>query len=148
MRRTLLAATAILLLRATPSWAVLGEPVSSVVSDQQRLHGELHSTQAQGFSVHEITTVDGTVVRQYTSPAGLVFGVSWRGPFVPDLAQLLGSYFEDFSRAVRSAVRRRGPLAVRTGRLVVETGGHMRDLNGLVYLRDALPPTVSEQALR
>ncbi len=143
-----LAVLAIVLLRAAPSWAVLGEPLGSVVDDQKRLHGELRSAGAEGYSVHEITGADGTVVRQYASPAGLVFGVAWHGPFVPDLARLLGSHFQDYRQAVRSSVRRRGPLAVRTDRLVVETGGHVRAFRGRVYLPSAVPAAVSEAVVR
>lgn len=143
-----LAVLAIVLSRAAPSWAVLGEPLGSVVEDQQRLHGELRSAGGEGYSVHEITGADGTVVRQYASPSGLVFGVAWHGPFVPDLARLLGSHFADYRQAVRSSVRRRGPLAVRTDRLVVETGGHMRAFRGRVYLPGAVPAAVSEAVVR
>ena len=145
--RTPLAAVSIVML-ATPSWAVLGEKAESVASDQQRLHGELRSTVGEGLAVHEITAADGTTVREYASPAGVVFGVSWRGPVVPDLAQLLGSYFPEFQQAAQSPVRRHGPLAVRTGRLVVEMGGHMRAFRGRAYLPGALPDQVSESVVR
>lgn len=150
--RALLLAAAILFVPAKPSWAVLGESVGSLDGDRQRLHGELRSSAGDGFSVHEITAAGGTVVRQYASPSGVVFGVSWRGPFVPDLAPLLGSYFPDFQQAVRSAAgaaaRRRGPLAGRTDRLVVETGGHVRSLHGRAYLPGALPSAVSERVVQ
>ena len=67
---------------ACPAWAVLGQGVASVASDQQRLKGQLRSAAAEGFSVHEITAADGSLVREYVSPAGEVFGVAWRGPAV------------------------------------------------------------------
>ena len=137
-----------LLLPAVPSWAVLGESVGSLASDRQRMHGEIRSSAGEGFSVYEITGRDGTVVRQYASRSGRVFAVSWRGPFVPDLAQLLGSYFPDFQQAARSAVRRRGPLVARTSRLVVETGGHVRDFHGRAYIPGELPPGVPEGVVR
>ncbi len=150
--RALLLVVTILFVPTAPSWAVLGESLGSLASDQQRLNGELRSSAREGFSVHEITAAGGTVVRQYASPSGVVFGVSWHGPYVPDLAQLLGSYFPDFQQAVRSAAgptaRRRGPLAVRTDRLVVETGGHVRSLHGRVYLPAALPTAVSERVVQ
>jgi hypothetical protein len=145
--RTLLAAVSLLLL-AEPSWAVLGERVDSLAADRQRLHGEMRSSAGEGFSVYEITAADGTVVRQYASTSGRVFAVSWRGPFVPDLAQLLGSYFPDFQQAAHSAVRRRGPLVARTSRLVVATGGHMRAFHGLAYIAGELPPAVPEGVVR
>jgi uncharacterized protein DUF2844 len=146
--RTPLAVASISLLLSAPCWAVLGESEESVASDREHLHGELRSTVQDRFVVHEIGTADGTTVREYTSPAGVVFAVSWQGPFVPDMAQLLGSYFPEFREAGRSPVRRRRPLAVRTEHLVVEMGGHMRAFYGRVYLPGALPEGVSESDVR
>ncbi len=122
--------------------------MSSLASDQQRLHGELRSSAREGFSLHEITAADGTVVRQYASPSGVIFGVSWSGPFVPDLSQLLGPYFQEYRQAAQSAVRRHGPLFVRTNRLVVEAGGHMRSFHGRAYVPGLVPATVSAEAVR
>jgi len=146
--RTLLLVVSMLLVSATRSWAVLGESLDSLVADQQRLHGEVRSTAGDGFSVHEIASENGTVVRQYAAPSGVVFGVSWQGPFVPDLSHLLGAYFGEYQRAVRSPVRRRAPLALRTDGLVVETGGHVRAFHGRVYVPELVPPAVSEQVVR
>ncbi len=138
----------IVVLLAAPSWAALGESVDSVAADQQRLRGELSSTVGDGFSIHEIRATDGTVVREYSSPEGQVFAVSWRGPVVPDLAHLLGAHFAEFQRAVQSRVRRHGPLVVRTGQLVVEMGGHMRAFRGRAYLPQAVPAAVSAAVVR
>jgi hypothetical protein len=146
--RATLAVASVCLALATPSWAVLGERAESVVSDQQRLHGELRSQPGEGYSVHEIRAADGTNVREYASPDGVVFGVSWRGPFVPDLARLLGSSFPEFQAAGRFAVRPRRPVRVRTDGLVVELGGHVRAFHGRAYLPRELPEGVSEAAVQ
>ena len=146
--RTPLAVASLLLLLSTPCWAVLGEPEETVASDREHLNGELRSTLAERFAVHEITTTDGTTVREYASPAGMVFAVSWQGPFVPDMARLLGSYFQEFQEAGRSRARARRPLAARTAHLVVEMGGHMRAFQGRVYLPGALPEGVTESDVR
>ncbi len=138
----------VLVLLASPSWAALGESVDSVAADQQRLRGELRSTAGDGFSIQEIRSADGTVVREYASPEGQVFAVSWSGPVVPDLAHLLGSHFAAFHQALQSRVRRHGPLVVRTGNLVVEMGGHMRAFRGRAYLPEALPAAVSAAVVR
>jgi uncharacterized protein DUF2844 len=146
--RTPLAVASICLLSAAPCWAVLGEPEETVASDREHLRGDLRSTAGDRFSVHEISTADGTTVREYASPEGLVFGVSWQGPFVPDLAQLLGTYFTEFQEAGRSPVRQRRPLGVRTAHLAIEMGGHMRAFHGRVYLPGAVPGGVSESDVR
>ncbi|HXY41973.1 MAG TPA: DUF2844 domain-containing protein [Vicinamibacteria bacterium] len=146
--RALLLVLAIVLLGAARSWAVLGQSLDSLAADQQRLHGEVRSTARDGFSVHEIASADGTLVRQYAAPSGVVFGVAWQGPFVPALSPLLGSYFAEYQRAVQSPVRRRAPLALRTDHLVIETGGHMRGFHGRVFVPGLVPAAVSEGVVR
>lgn len=146
--RTLVLAASFFVLSSTPSWAVLGQSAASVASDQQHLGGERRSVAADTFSVEEIRSAAGTVVREYVTPAGQVFAVSWRGPTRPDLRQLLGEHYAAFERASRSAPRGRRPLIVRTGQLVVETGGHVRDLRGRAYLPALLPEGVSQASVR
>jgi hypothetical protein len=146
--RTLVLASSIVLLSGTPSWAVLGQSAASVASDQRHLGGERRSIAADAFSVEEIHSAAGTVVREYVAPAGQVFALSWRGPVRPDLRQLLGEHFAAFERASRSTARVRGPLVVRTGPLVVEMGGHVRDFHGRAYLPALLPDGVSQAAVR
>ncbi len=139
---------AMLLLSAGPSWAVLGEPVASLATDSERLSAELRTTAANGYSVYELTAPSGTTVRQFASPEGIVFGVAWSGPFAPELAPLLGSYFEAYRQAVQTPVRHHGPLFVRTDRLVIATGGHMRALHGSVCATALLPASLTAGVVR
>jgi hypothetical protein len=135
-------------LAAPRAWATLGQPVESVAADQRFLRGEVRSTVGPDLRVDEITAPDGTSVREYVSPAGLVFAVAWSGPQTPDLARLLGSYFDEFQAATRSAVRRHHPIQVRSAHLVIESGGHVRALRGRVYLPHLMPESVSPAVLR
>jgi hypothetical protein len=132
----------------SPAFAVLGQTLESVGSDQAKMRGEVRSLAGDGFSVQEITAPDGTVVREYVAPSGLVFAVSWQGMTRPDLAQLLGSYFQEFRESSRTDGRRRRPLVVRTSRLVVEMGGHVRAFRGRAYLPDFVPGAVAAEAIR
>jgi Protein of unknown function (DUF2844) len=143
----MLAAVLLSLLFAVPTWAVLGEREQSVIADQQRLRGELRSVAGQGYTVHEISAPDGMVVKEYVSSGGVVFGVSWRGRTMPDLQNLLGSYFPEFQQAAESAPRRRA-LAVRTDRLVVESSGHMRAFRGRAYVPSLLPSGVTDEVVQ
>src|SRR5689334_12846026 len=102
------------LLGAAPGWAVLGQRGDSVTADGERLAGAVRATAAAGFSVQEIEAADGAVVREYLSPGGEVFAVSWRGPTNPDLVRLLGDYYPELQRATRAPGRRHGSLVVRT----------------------------------
>jgi hypothetical protein len=146
--KTILAVWLGLILGTTPAWAVLGEHEGSVTSDQRYLRGEIRAIARDGYSLQQITAKDGAVVNEYVSPAGLVFGISWQGPTMPNLQQLLGSYFAQFQQAPRSRARRRGPLVVRTDRLVLESGGHMRSFHGRAYVPGLLPYNISAEVVR
>ncbi len=136
------------LLLAVPAFCVLGEDVSSVASDQVHLKAAVRVFVTTSYSVHEMRTPTGTTVRQFASPAGTVFAVTWRG-HSPDLQQLLGQYFQEYVAAANSqhALRGRG-VYIDTGDLVVETGGHMRYAVGRAYLRSRLPQGVDANALQ
>ena len=98
--------------------------------------------------MHEITTPYGTVVREYVSPDGKVFGVAWRGPFLPNFQQLLGDSYGTFAQAAqeaRSAQPRRSrnaPLTVEQPDLVMHSAGHMRAYVGHAYIPGMIPQGV------
>jgi Protein of unknown function (DUF2844) len=132
-----------------PATAALGDTVASVQADQVSLKGQLRVRSEPGYSVQEITAANRAVVREYLSPGGVVFAVSWSGPDMPNLRQTLGSYFAQLQVAVRSqrsAHLHRGGhnhLEVRTPTLVVRAAGHMRQYFGIAYVPSLLPPNVS-----
>lgn len=137
-----------MLLGATPGWAVLGEYENSVTSDQQVMRGQLRTVAGQGYSLHQITAAGGAVVKEYVSPAGRVFGISWQGPAMPNLQQLLGSYFSEFQQAARRQARRRGPVVLRTDKVVIVSAGHMRAFQGSAYVPSLLPENVTAEVVR
>ena len=137
-----------LLLEGPPAWAVLGQPVASVQSDRAHLRGELRSVNRQGYSVQQITAPDGTIVKEYVSAAGMVFGVSWQGPAMPNLSQLLGSYFPEFQKAAPAASRMHRAVAVTAKDLVVESGGHLRAFRGRAYAPGLLPNNLSPAVIQ
>jgi len=131
---------------AFPAFAALGGSVDSVQNDQVQLKANLKVRSAEACTIHELTTPTGTVVREYVSAAGQVFGVSWQGPFVPDMRQLLGNYFEQYSRAARVQREHRVgrlPLNIQESGLVVQTAGHMRAYSGRAFDPALLPSGVS-----
>lgn len=138
------------LLESAPACAALGEPAESVARDGQKLKAQVRATAATGFTVHEMTLDSGTVVREYVGPDQRVFAVSWSGPQMPDVRQLLGSYYG----ALQAAPRPAGPRAtqrhldVRTGDLVVQSSGHMRAWSGRAYVASMLPQGVPLDQIR
>lgn len=140
------AAAIILAAACMPADASLGEDASSVPADQALLHATLEVTSAAKFTVHRLLLPSGVSVREYVSPAGMVFAVSWQGPSIPDLQQLLGRYFDAYNQAVRAASAGGARAAQQSG-LVVETGGHMRALFGRVYVPLMLPRGVAAEEI-
>jgi hypothetical protein len=130
----------------SPALASLGGDVTTVQADQTRMKGTLRNTPTNAYTMHEIKAPTGTVVREYVSPAGKIFAIVWQGPFLPDLRQLLGSYFEQFSQSAQNLKskrpRIRGPLMIREPGLVVQTGGHMRAYFGKAYIPELVPQGV------
>jgi hypothetical protein len=140
-----------LLLTVQSALAALGGDAASVQVDQARMRATVKSITAHGYTVHELTTPTGVVIRQYTSSSGRVFGVSWRGPFMPNLPDLLGSHFQRFSfasRAVRSKAATRYRLSITDHDLVLESAGHMRDYSGRAYDPTLLPQGVDAHEVR
>jgi hypothetical protein len=106
----------------------------------QSLHQQPPGASKPSYTVEQISMPDGELVKEYLSEDGTVFGVSWRGPRPPDLSQLLGTYFSEYQKAAASSQGGRNHLVARSGDLVLESGGHMRDLRGRAYLQSLLPP--------
>jgi hypothetical protein len=146
MMRTLHALLTLLL--AAPAWAALGEHVDSVARDTERLRGEVQASAREGYAVHQITAAGGTLVREYVTRSGFVFGVAWEGPSMPDLAALLGSHYAAFRQAVIASGRRRAPVVLSTGDLVVESSGHMRAFRGRAYVPGLVPPELAAAVVR
>jgi hypothetical protein len=135
---------------ALPGWAALGGSAESVVTDQVKFQAKRKMMTTAEYTVHEISRDDGGVIREYVTPAGEVFGVSWSGPTLPDLTQLLGSYraeFRDTLLAQPKSFSRR-PVAVHNTDLVVETGGHIRAFQGRAYVNSLLPAGVSPETIK
>jgi hypothetical protein len=142
-------------------WAALGDNAASVLSDQSRMKGALHSVDNRSYVLHEITLTSGGKIREYVSPAGAVFAVAWDGQFPPNLQQLLGPYYQQAKTARQaqadqaaqssgqpSARTRRGPVALQTPGLVMYESGHMRSFHGLAYIPQLIPQGVQLSDIR
>ena len=130
-----------------PVSASLGGDESSVAADHAALAGRMKVSRVQRYAVHEIAAPSGTVVREFVSPAGKVVAVSWNGPTMPDLRQVLGPYFDTYVAAVQQR-KARGPVNVVLPGLVVHSGGRMRAFSGKAYLPDAVPAGVQSEEIR
>lgn len=137
------AAFAVLMLVATSrAEATLGATEASVQVDQSQMEATRRVTPSERLTVHELKTA-GATVREFVSPAGMVFGVAWQGRAMPDLRQLLGTYFDQYVAAAASRHTRRAPVLIELPGLVVHSSGHMRAFVGQAYLPQSLPAGVS-----
>ena len=139
-----------LVLAASPfasALAGLGGAASSVEADRVSLKGMLRVTSAATFSVHEITTAGGLTVHEYLSPGGKVFAVSWRGPGIPDLSQMLGTYYGEFARAASAPHYDHHHLSVRTANVMVQSSGHTRSFFGRAWVPSLLPEDFSVEQI-
>ena len=130
------------------AWATLGENVSSVQADQTRMNATLRSDAAAKYTVFELQTPSGTVVREYVSPANTVFAVAWEGPSLPDLRQLLGTYFSQYVDSANTQGRGTGPRVIQQPGLVVYAGGRMGGFTGRAYVPPSVPEGVSVEEIR
>lgn len=132
-------------------FAALGENVASVQSDQVHMQASLKTIQAATHVVHELRSPNGSVVREYVSPAGTVFAVAWQGPWLPDMRRLLGSHFDEYERAMQAQnggrVGRR-PIRVELPGLVVQTTGHPRAFAGHAFVPEMMPQGVKAEDIR
>ncbi|GAC1453885.1 MAG: hypothetical protein PVSMB6_08900 [Steroidobacteraceae bacterium] len=140
-------ALALTALATAPAFGALGGDVATVESDRARLQGVTRVTAVAGVTVHEIQTPAGLLVREYAT-AGKVFAVSWRGPGIPDLNQLLGTYSAAFQQASPAAAHNRHHLAAQTPEVVVESHGQLRTFFGRAWAPALLPTNFDTAAIK
>jgi len=131
------------------SWAALGQapsagavPVSPSLATGAKAQATGRNVGVSQFTVNQTQLESGTTVVEYATPAGRVFAVSWRGPVLPDLSVLMGSYFNTFkleTDKARLAGRRGSPVKVERDGLIVSSNGRMRDFFGYAYAPDLIP---------
>ncbi len=147
MQKPLIVLTA-LFASALTGFAALGGSEQSVTSDQVKLKASRRIVPEHGYRVHEISRDDGTLIKEYVSLDGKVFGVSWKGPTLPNLSQLLGSSFAEFQNSVHPRAGRRKAAVVHNSDLVVESTGRTRAFQGRAYLNSMLPDGVSQEVVQ
>jgi hypothetical protein len=163
-RASAIASLTLSLLAVSPAYAVLGGPpmtppagatVNNAVSHAAVSGGASGASaagaSASSYTVRTTTLAVGTVVNEYVGADGVVFGIAWQGPRIPDLPVLLGSYFPQYVQGIQNQRANgggRGPVSVAGSALVVRSGGHMGAFAGQAYLPQSLPAGVSPNDIR
>jgi Protein of unknown function (DUF2844) len=126
-------------LATAPAWAALGGDVASVQADGVSMKAAVRVTAASTYSIHELPSTSGTSVKEFVGADGKVFALSWQGPFMPDLRQLLGEYFPQYSAAAAATPGSHRSLRVNQPGLVVQSSGRMRAFSGRAWIPGMLP---------
>ena len=147
MRRTFVVLL-VLCAGSLPAWASLGDDVATVETDAQVIHGKRIMLARVGYNLHQITTPDGSVVKEYVSPAGMVFGVSWQSHFLPNLRQLLGSYLTNFQQGQRTRVIPRRAVTVQGDNFVFSSFGHHGFAKGRAFVPGLVPANLTVEVVQ
>jgi hypothetical protein len=126
------------------AFAELGGNESRINDEVKSFKAHSHKKiQRNGYSVHELS-LDGVIVKEFVSPAGEIFAVTWHGMRAPNLKILFGSSYIKYDQERKKIKFQRGRrnMSVSTSDLVVSSGGHMRDMHGFAYLPAKVPPGV------
>ena len=128
------------LLACVAAQAHLGGPESSVQADTVKWQAPVSVVRNARFVTYTQTSGEGVAVRQYVSPAGVVFAVAWEGPVLPDLDGLLAAYAPVYRDALQ---QRRRSVRIDTPRLYLESGGMMRAYVGRALVPALMPAGVT-----
>jgi hypothetical protein len=145
MRRALILMLFLSLLQGALAHAALGGSPSDfggtpVRQAARSLAAAGSDSGAAVYTVSQSTLDSGTIVREYSDAAGVVFAVSWNGPTLPDLRTLLGDKFTTMTAAAGKRPKAgHSQLAVEQSDVVIVSNGHMRSFAGHAWLPSALP---------
>jgi len=125
--------------------AVTVSPGTPSHASAVQLRATAPAAQSALYRVSNTQLSNETVVSEFLSPSGVVFAVSWRGPVLPDLGSLLGTYFDSFHHAASASRTQRNigtPLGVQAQDFVLQSSGRMGAFAGYAYVPSLVPAGV------
>lgn len=131
-----------------PAHAGLGRPLSDAARDgtpvvqAQRQAAQAASTAGAAAATvrsQTIETPQGATVTEYADAGGTVFAITWKGPFKPDLQQLLGDYFGPYLQAAEVQPQQLNQSRVHGADVVVHSAGRMRAFVGVAWVPSRVP---------
>jgi hypothetical protein len=129
-----------------PAHAVLGGLESGLGAEAQALGPEVKA-QVKTYPRYRVHLFQpgskNLTVRQYAGQDGRIFGVVWDGSVKPDLAELLGPYYQQYLEAAKAAGYVRGLGRVEQPDFVLRVSGHMRHYLGIAWVPSLLPAGVA-----
>jgi len=126
---------------APDAHATLGGDVASVEANQQQLGGARNVKKLAAGQRHELTLPSGIVVHEYVSAGGAVYAITWHGPQMPDLRELLGPYFAQLSN--RTSRLGHHQLSLTGSDLEIRSAGHRHTFGGRAWVPSLVPAGVT-----
>ena len=123
--------------------AALGASSDSVESDRVVMKGLTRPVAAGALQKQQLQLPSGTVVNEYLNAQGTVYAVTWNGPSLPNLRQILGNYFVNYQAAAKQPVVRHRLVRVSSADIVIESSGRMRAFVGRAWVPALLPSGVT-----
>jgi hypothetical protein len=151
LHRRWLLATATLVAAAAVSprgEAALGGDAASVAALEKRLGATRQVVERDRFTIHELALPTGANLREFVSPSGKVFAVSWSGGWRPNLRDIMGEHYDRFIAAPRARRARSGIVRIELPGMVAVMGSYLRTFWGQVVLTDLVPAGLAPEELR
>jgi hypothetical protein len=126
-----------------PARAALGGNADSVETDRVSMKGLTRPAPAGTLKKQQLQLPSGTLVTEYLNANGAVYAVTWQGPTLPNLRQVLGNYFANYQTAARTPVVRHRVVRLDSPDVVIESTGKMRAFVGRAWVPALLPSGVS-----
>lgn len=102
-----------------------------------------------GYTELKTTLESGTEVHEYVNTKGTVFAVSWSGPFLPDLKEVLGDKFDTMVNHVQQRPGgARSQVRLQQDDVVIFSGGRPGAFNGRAWIPALLPAGFDTNAVR
>ena len=123
--------------------ATLGGDVASIAANERELSGVRHVQKLASGERHDLTLPSGIVVHEYLSAGGVVYAMSWRGPRVPDLRELLGPYFAELGGGAARMSGGHHRMTMTGSDLEIRSTGHGRTFTGRAGVPSLVPAGVN-----
>jgi Protein of unknown function (DUF2844) len=137
-------AASALLVGAVDARATLGADGASVAANEHNLGAVRQVAKVAAGERHDLQLPNGVQVHEYLSPSGAVYAVTWSGPRVPDLRELLGPYFAQLEG--RRSNGAHNQMTLSGADLEVRSVGHGRSFSGRAWVPSLVPPGVDVDA--
>ena len=135
---------------AVTAYAALGS-APAALGPRVLSHAAVQGAKTGGaYTDRKQTLATGTEVHEYLDGAGTVFAVSWAGPFLPDLKEVLGVHFQAMVDHVHQhpGSGARAQLRLQSDDVVIFSGGRPGAFEGRAWVPALLPAGFDTNAVR